>query len=84
MRLPLRTKLLGGFGAVVALMVVLGLLGLNNVSSVEQGAQRINNTTVASVNAVNEMRIWSQTLRKDQRDRILHRLNKCWAALGLN
>ncbi|MFA9272151.1 MAG: methyl-accepting chemotaxis protein [Baekduiaceae bacterium] len=66
MRVPLRAKLLGGFGAVVALMVVLGLLGLNNVSSVEQGAERINDDTVPSVNAVNEMRIWSQTLRKDQ------------------
>ena len=65
-RLPLRLKLLGGFGAVVALMAVLGLLALNNVTSVQEGAEKINNTTVPSVNAVNELRIWSQTYRKDQ------------------
>ncbi|MBJ7332484.1 MAG: MCP four helix bundle domain-containing protein [Solirubrobacteraceae bacterium] len=66
MRLPLRTKLLGGFGAVVTLMVILGLLALNNVTTVQDGAKKINDDTVPSVNAVNEMRIWSQTMRKDQ------------------
>ena len=66
MRLSLRTKLYGGFAVVLVLMLVLALVALSKMSSLHDAASRINDNTVASMAAVDDVTINAQVYRKDQ------------------
>jgi len=66
MRLTLGAKLFGGFAAILALMVVLGLLAITKMGSIADGARTINEDIVTSVSLVDDIARDTQIVRKDQ------------------
>jgi methyl-accepting chemotaxis protein len=55
MRLSLRTKLYAGFGAVLALMLILALVAIVKMGSLHDAASNINDNTVSSISIVDDV-----------------------------
>ena len=54
-RLSLRTKLLGGFGAVLSVTALLGVVAFSQMGSIADGTQAIQDTTVPGVAMIGEV-----------------------------
>jgi methyl-accepting chemotaxis protein len=65
-RLTIRNKLLGGFGAVVVLMLLLGVVALSKLGAVNQRNVDTSTNTVPSLGLIADARQAMQELRKDQ------------------
>src|SRR5206468_451279 len=66
MRLSVQTKLLGAFGVVVALMLVLGLFSLSRLSSDNRHLKQLASVVVPSTRAVGDIASLMNKYRKDQ------------------
>src|SRR5881227_1428274 len=66
MRLSVQTKLLGAFGVVVALMLVLGLFSLSRLSSDNRHLKQLASVVVPSTRAVGDIASLMNKFRKDQ------------------
>jgi methyl-accepting chemotaxis protein len=66
MRLTLRNKLFLGFGAVLALMLLLAVVGLHNLGKVGDGTDQINNDVLASVEKIDDVKANAEAYRQDQ------------------
>jgi methyl-accepting chemotaxis protein len=66
MRLTLRNKLFLGFGAVLALMLVLALASLHNLGQVGDGTDAINNDVLASIEKIDDVKANAEAYRSDQ------------------
>jgi len=66
MKFTVRTKLLGGFLAVVALMVVVGLVAIGKLGSINRVTDTLTGNGVPSLEAVGEINGRINAYRKDQ------------------
>jgi methyl-accepting chemotaxis protein len=66
MRLTLRNKLFAGFGAVLALMLVLALVSCHNLGRVGDGTDLINNDVLVSVEKIDDIKANAEAYRTDQ------------------
>jgi methyl-accepting chemotaxis protein len=69
--LTIAKKLYAGFGIVVLLLAVLGFVALGKLDAVADGAKQINDHTVPSVSAVDDMYLDAVDYRKSQFRRAL-------------
>ncbi len=65
-RIPLAVKLGASFGVVLLLMLVLGLVGISKIGTVAGHTKTVNNDTIPSVEAVDDVTIGAEDYRKDQ------------------
>src|SRR4051812_11665030 len=65
MRHSLRFKLLGAFGAVVVLMVVLGILALSKLGSINDSTEKLATSAVPSMQVAGDAQGVTNKLRKD-------------------
>ncbi len=65
-RISLRTKLLGGFGLVLAIMILLTVVSLDKLTAVGRGADVANNLVVPSVAAIDDATIQVEKFRQQQ------------------
>src|SRR5689334_15002772 len=70
-RMPLRLRLLGSFGAVLVLMLVLGLLALNALSKTNQSVTTEADRVVPAIELVGDASQTAVKYRKDQLHYIL-------------
>jgi methyl-accepting chemotaxis protein len=66
MKFTVRTKLLGGFLAVVALMVVVGLVAIGKLGAINEVTDELTGNGVPSVETVGEVNGRMNAVRKDQ------------------
>jgi methyl-accepting chemotaxis protein len=69
-RISLRTKLLGGFGAVLAITALLGVLALSKMGAIESGTQSIQQKTVQSVKLIGELQNDVSAYRRTQLEHV--------------
>src|SRR4051794_8540215 len=62
----IRTKLLAGFFAVVALTLVLGLVALSKLGAVQDTAEHLTNDTIPTVQSIGDANGLMNKYRKDQ------------------
>ncbi|WP_205696267.1 methyl-accepting chemotaxis protein [Conexibacter sp. SYSU D00693] len=62
-RIGLRTKLLGGFGAVLALMSVLSLIAISKMAAIQDGTEVANNRVIPSIAAVDDITLEAEKIR---------------------
>src|SRR5690348_10581849 len=62
----LRTRLLAGFAAVVALMCLLGALALSQMGTINNGAKTLHGTTIPRVELADQLQTLIAAWRKDQ------------------
>jgi methyl-accepting chemotaxis protein len=65
-RIPVRLKLLGGFGVMFVLMLAIGLVGLNSLSSVGKDVRDFAGERATSAQQMGEYTTLANKLRKDQ------------------
>ena len=66
MRLSIRTKLLAAFGALIAILVVLGVVALGQMGSIKSGADAFNDDIVPSISRVDDLAAVFDGYRLDQ------------------
>lgn len=71
MRLTIRTKLLAAFGAVVALILLLGVFAVSQLGDLSTHASRLGTNVVPGVRSVGEAFALMNKYRKDQMHYIL-------------
>lgn len=71
MRLPLRTKLLAGFGAVVLLTLLLGLASLAKMNQINASTQYLADNTVPSVQLIGEVNTTTSDYRISQLQHVI-------------
>jgi methyl-accepting chemotaxis protein len=69
-RISLRTKLLGGFGAVLAITALLGVIALSKMGAIEAGTQSIQQKTVQSVKLIGELQNDVSAYRRTQLEHV--------------
>ena len=69
-KLPLGQKLYGGFGVVLRLVAVLGVVVVIGMSSMNSGAEALSKRTIPAVNAVDDMSLLADALARHQREHL--------------
>ncbi|HEY0344260.1 MAG TPA: methyl-accepting chemotaxis protein [Solirubrobacteraceae bacterium] len=71
MRFSIRTKLFAGFGAVIAILLILGVTALAQMGSIKAGTEALNNDVLPSVAAVDTAAEAAQAVRGIQYQHVL-------------
>jgi methyl-accepting chemotaxis protein len=71
MRFSIRTKLFAGFGAVIAILLILGVVALGQMGSIKAGTEAFNDDVVPSITAVDGAAEAAQAVRSIQYQHVL-------------
>jgi CHASE3 domain sensor protein len=66
MRFSIRNKLLAGFGAVIAVLAILGVMALSQMGSINAGATSFNDDVVPSITVVDTASQDAEAVRSTQ------------------